>query len=177
MRNILFAVVSLGAITGCGNADTATATGSSSSSGGDTCADYGTAKAGASFKDDVIPVFQLSCNFSSCHNAESPSPQGKLALGLQKGNTMTADDIKTVYDRIVGGISDRSSLAMVEPGAPEKSWLVAKISYADFGACPAVSDTCGPQGCGGRMPLNSPALSATALDAIAGWVKDGAKNN
>jgi len=177
VKHFWIAAVALAPIAACSGSDTNTDTTTSTGSAGAGCVEFASAKTNVSFKKDVVPVFQLSCNFSSCHSSESSSPQENLALGAPNGSAMTDEDIKAVHDAIVSGTSERSSLSMVEPGAPEKSWLLAKIAYSSFGACEAIKSTCAPEGCGTRMPLNSPALDPAAVDAIAGWIKEGALNN
>ncbi len=177
MNKFLIAALALAPLAACGDATDTSATSATTGSSGSGCLDFATAKSGASFKSDVMPIFQRSCNFSACHNSEASTPQEGLGLGAPNGITQTDDELKAVRDAIVGATSERSSLAMVEAGSPETSWLMAKIAYSKFTACAAISDTCAPAGCGTRMPLNSPALDAADVDTIAGWIKDGALNN
>ncbi|MBM4359106.1 MAG: hypothetical protein FJ096_13455 [Deltaproteobacteria bacterium] len=152
--------------------DATTSTGSGTPSG---CLDYVDAKTGVSFKDDVIPIFQLSCNFSACHGSTSSSPQEGLALGLGNSDPMSDAEIKEVYDGLVGVDASRSSLPLVTKGDPGKSWLLAKVSYSSFASCDAVKNACSAKGCGSRMPQQP--LEADAIATIAGWIKEGAENN
>lgn len=178
MKTFWIAAIALAPFVACGGSGSDTTTSStttSTGSGSAGCLDYATAKTGVSFKNDVVPIFQNSCNFSACHSSTSNSPQEDLALGLGKSDQMTDAEVKEVHDRIVNGTAERSSLPLVTAGEPGASWLLAKISYSSFAACQAIADECAPKGCGGRMPQQP--LEADKIDIVAGWIKDGAPNN
>lgn len=175
MKYVWISAAAIATIAACGGSDdTATST---TTGGGSGCIDFASAPTGVSFAKDVIPIFQTSCNFGACHGSDSSSPQENLALGKGKGETMSASEITEIRDAIVGAASERSSLPMVTAGDPASSWLLLKMVYSNFGACQAIADTCEASGCGSRMPLNSPAIEQASIDAIAGWIKDGAKDN
>ncbi len=156
----------------------ASCSGKSGGANGAACADFGAVTGTVSFSKNVIPIFQRACNFDACHAATSSQPQEGLALGNNvMDGTMAAKDIATVHDDIVGKNSKRSTLHLVEASDPSRSWLVAKIRYEDFADCAAVSGSCTPKGCGGRMPQNNPPLSDADVNTIVAWVKGGAKND
>lgn len=138
------------------------------------CIDYSAVSGSPSFANDVMPIFQQSCNFSSCHSSAIPSPQEDLALGPENGIQVTQADLDAVHGAIVGAASVRSSMNLVTAGDPANSWLLAKVEYepADLGTCAV----CTPP-CGDRMPVSSPALSDAALNTLRAWIKDGAQNN
>lgn len=175
MKTIWIAAVALATLAACGSSETSNSSTTSTGSGSSGCLDYATAKTGVSFKSDVMPIFQRSCNFSACHSATSSSPQEGLALGLGVSDTMTDAEIGEVHAGIVNGAAERSSLPLVTPGEPTQSWLLAKVSYSSFASCQAIADECAPKGCGSRMPQQP--LDQADIDTIAGWIKDGAKNN
>ena len=130
-----------------------------------------------SFKDDVMPIFALSCALStSCHQ----SPNGKENLSLGPSQSMGAPDQATldaVHAGLVGAASVRSSLPLVDPGNPAGSWLLAKLEYEgdEYGTCDA-STQCGDQ-CGDRMPQNGSKMERERIDVIAAWIASGAPNN
>ncbi len=176
LKHTWIALVGLVAVAAaCGSAETNSDTTASTGSGVSGCLDYADAKSDVSFKDDVIPIFQLSCNFNGCHNSSASSQQEGLALGLAHKEPMSADDIQAVYDGLVGVDAARSSLPLVTAGDPSQSWLLAKVSYSSFASCETIKNACSPKGCGSRMP-NQP-LEADAIATIAGWIKEGAANN
>ena len=175
VKTLWIATVALSTLAGCGS--TSDTTGTSSGSAGAGCKDFSAVKTGMSFATDVMPIFQTSCNFSSCHGSASSSPMEGLALGSPNGVKMSPEEIKAVRTGIVSAPAERSSLSMVEAGKPTLSFLLAKISYSDFAQCEAVGSTCEPKGCGTRMPLSSPALDPAAVDTVAGWIQDGALDN
>lgn len=175
MKTILTLVVGLAAVAACSGSETGTGSATSTGSGASGCLDYADAKTGVSFKDDVIPIFQLSCNFSACHSSTSSSPQEGLMLGLGNADPMTDEEIKAVHDGLVGVDSNRSSLPLVTAGDAGQSWLLAKVSYSSFATCETVTNACSAKGCGMRMPQQP--LEADAIATIAGWIREGAQNN
>jgi hypothetical protein len=153
----------------CSSKDTA------ATSGG--CADFSAVTNTVSFKKDVIPLMQRACNFDACHASTSTQPQEGLELGSNMmDGAMTDMAIAAVHGNLIGKTAKRSTLKLVEPGSPDKSWLVAKVRYANFADCPAVSGTCTPKGCGAQMPQNQP-LPDADINIFVAWVKGGAKND
>ena len=98
-------------------------------------------------------VFTPNCAKAGCHSAAS----GAGGLSLEAGQAYA----QTVNRRAVGN----SALDLIEPGDPERSYLVKKIrGDADI--------------TGARMPLDNPgAISQEQIDGIIGWVLAGAPNN
>ncbi len=143
------------------------------------CIEFSSVTNTVSFSKNVIPIFQSSCNFSACHDGSLNQPQEGLDLGINKetGGMMTAAQITAVHDSIVGKSAKRSTLHIVEPGSPEKSWLIAKVTYDDFAICPSISKSCTAKGCGNREPENSPPLDQNSINTLVAWVKGGAKND
>ncbi len=116
-----------------------------------------------SFRNDVLPIFRMSCSALSCH--------GSLATnGVFLGPPDTTGNPAVIHTKLLLGISNKSSLPFVAPGKPGQSWLLRKID----------GDYCGLQcmgGCGDRMPLHSAPLEPLARNIIATWIERGAENN
>lgn len=71
-------------------------------------------------------------------------------------------------DNIVGVPSDEASdLNRIEPGDPEKSYLLHKVL--------GTQRTVG--GSGSRMPLGGRALSDDQINKIRQWIEQGAQDN
>ena len=97
---------------------------------------------------EVSEVFAVSCAFSGCHSGGDP------AAGLSLEGDFAA--------RIVGVASEqRSDLKLVDPGNPDKSYLLLKVRGDDE----IISQ---------RMPPGNP-LSAEQVEIIRAWIASGAK--
>ncbi len=102
------------------------------------------------------PTTNARCSF--CHSMP-PSD-------ISNGNLSTGADQDAAYAALVGIRSTSSRCAgmtLVEPHAPEASLFLDK-----FSATPT---------CGDRMPLGGMALTPAQLDAIRGWIDNGAPND
>jgi len=101
---------------------------------------------GVNFTAEIQPIFTSRC--IECHSGPS-APHG---LRLNAGES---------YERLVNVQSrEVTSLDRVEPGDPDNSYLVHKIS--------------GTQAVGGRMPLGGPYLSTAEIALIRLWITEGA---
>jgi hypothetical protein len=122
----------------------------------------------ASFRADVVPIFQTSCAFSSCHGAPSSAESNGIFLGLRDGTT----DPTTIHDGLVGQ-SPRANPGMpyVLPSNPGSSFLVRKIE-GDFCGLACTNGTCGD-----RMPKGGDPLDPAARSVIATWIARGAPND
>jgi hypothetical protein len=103
------------------------------------------------FKDNVQPIFDANC--VSCHQAGS-APQG---LVLESGKSYTA---------IVEHPSTESRLMLIARGAPESSYVLAKVTGSHIAS----------GGKGERMPLGS-TLPPEDIETIRAWITAGAKND
>lgn len=149
------------------------------------CVDYGDGSlftGPVSFANDVMPVFQVSCNFGACHSSEAINPQEGLALGPPCGGAFdgacprepTQSEIDAAHAAVVGVDAVRAAMPLVEPANPAQSFLMVKLEYSDFDACPSLD--CGSLGCGVRMPQGA-SLDAPRLAVVRTWIRDGAANN
>lgn len=104
------------------------------------------------FNEDLLPVFKRNC--LACH--VTGEEQGRLALVPGKA-----------YASLVGVPAVYGLLARVEPGSPERSYLVHKLegTHLDVG------------GRGTRMPMGFPPLEPPVLESIKAWISAGAPNN
>jgi hypothetical protein len=108
-----------------------------------------------SFCADVQPIFTANCALSGCHAGASP----QLGQNLSAGNA---------YASIVDVPSQEVPvLDRVEPGDPDRSYLVNKIE----GTAAAVG------GVETRMPLGQDPLPQSDIDLIRAWIAAGAPNN
>jgi hypothetical protein len=121
-----------------------------------------------SFEDDVIAIFEASCNDASCHG-HPESPKATLFLGLPANND--AATIAEVRGELTEDGYNAPGLQRVKPGDPENSWLMIKLD-GDMG-CP--QSTCNV-GCGQRMPRGPGAvpLPDDQLSLIRSWIMNGA---
>ena len=97
---------------------------------------------------EVSEVFAVSCAFSGCHGGE------ELAAGLSLEGDFA--------ERIVGVASEqRSDFKLVDPGNPNKSYLLMKVRGDDE----IISQ---------QMPPGNP-LPAEQVEIIRAWIASGAK--
>ena len=104
----------------------------------------------AAFGERVVPIFTQRCVM--CH--VEGGALGELSL------------YPDPWSRLVGVASTQSPLKLVEAGAPEKSYLYAKLL--------GTHDKVG--GSGQRMPMQEP-LAANELETIRLWILKGAAND
>jgi hypothetical protein len=113
-----------------------------------------------SFTNDVFPIFETSCAFSSCHGSSS-NPAAGMFLGADEGQ---------VYANIVKvAATEYPSMVRVAPGDPANSYLLHRI---DGDACTLPG--CTSAACAESMPQYSPLLPEAQLLAIRGWIAQGA---
>jgi hypothetical protein len=85
--------------------------------------------------------------------------QGEAGLALEPNRS---------YNNLVGVQSTQSSTQLlVKAGAPEESYLLAKLNGTQAQA----------GGSGVRMPYGAAPLSQAQLNLIRQWITDGASNN
>jgi len=106
----------------------------------------------ASFDSIQNSVFTPTCALSGCHNEASASAGLVLASGQSYGNLVNVPSTEVPsFDR-------------VEPGDPERSYLIKKLrGDADI--------------TGDRMPRGGAPLSSSQIDSIVQWIAAGALNN
>ncbi|MGV3512282.1 MAG: hypothetical protein ACO1OX_09800 [Novosphingobium sp.] len=105
-----------------------------------------------SYQEEIVPILEQNC--ATCHltgeEAGGMSLVGDMAIGF-----------------LVGKPSQEVPAVMrVEPGAPERSYLVMKLegTHLDHG------------GSGARMPLGGSPLDGRDLARIRAWIAQGAKS-
>ncbi|WP_321390508.1 hypothetical protein [Emcibacter sp.] len=105
-----------------------------------------------SFSRDLAPLLRRKC--AVCHLT------GKEAGGL-------ALHPKAAWKSLVNHPSSESHFLIVEPGAPEKSYLLMKLegTHIDNG------------GSGAQMPFSAPPLDQDTINMFRTWIEDGATNN
>jgi CHRD domain len=110
-----------------------------------------TPQATVSFARDIQPIFNTRC---SCHIGGVPAEGQNLAAGQAIANIVNVKSRESALDRI-------------EPGDPEKSYMIHKLR--------GTQRTVG--GSGSRMPLGGAALPPAQLQLLETWIKEGAQNN
>ena len=114
--------------------------------------DVGTGTA-LTFSQIQAQIFTPTCAKAGCHAASS----AQAGLVLEAGQA---------YGSLVGrSSSQRSNLARVQPGDPDRSYLILKLR-----GDPSIT--------GLRMPQNGPPfLTSEQIEGIAAWIRSGAPNN
>ncbi|HWN41097.1 MAG TPA: hypothetical protein VNW71_02690 [Thermoanaerobaculia bacterium] len=98
-------------------------------------------------------IFTPTCAKAGCHAASAASGEMILEAGQAYGQ---------IVNRPAVG---NSSLDRIEPGDPERSYLIKKLRGD-------------PDITGERMPLDNPgSLTQEQMDGIVGWILAGAPNN
>lgn len=108
-----------------------------------------------SFASQLQPIFNANCLDAQCHDATLPASGLLLTAGAS-------------YRALVGVASSETpctSYKLVEPGQPDRSYLVFKLQGS--GACLN----------GSRMPKAMPALPAAQIQLFRDWIANGAPNN
>jgi hypothetical protein len=97
-------------------------------------------------------IFNQSCALGGCH----VGPQAPMDLDLSERNS---------YAHIVRVRSmQRPDLYRVEPGLPDRSYLVMKVEGAEGIV-------------GARMPLGIPPLTPDQVQLLRQWIVEGAQDN
>ena len=98
-------------------------------------------------------IFTPNCVKAGCHDAATASNEMVLEAGQAYGQ---------IVNRPAVG---NSSLDRIEPGDPERSYLIKKLRGD-------------PDITGSQMPLDNPgSLTQAQMDGLVGWVLAGAPNN
>jgi hypothetical protein len=99
-------------------------------------------------------IFTPTCAKAGCHAASTGGQQGLI---LEPGVS---------YGLLVGHpATENSTLSRVEPGSPERSYLILKLR-----GDPSIT--------GERMPRDGPPyLTAAQIEGIAAWIRGGAPDN
>lgn len=105
-----------------------------------------------SFSADIAPVLNDHC--AICH--VTGTEPGHMALYAE-----------AAYKFLVGVQSEESPLKRVEPGDPDKSYLLHKINGTQVSV----------GGKGQQMPASNPPLSEAMRLKIRQWIVEGARDN
>jgi hypothetical protein len=133
-----------------------------------------------SFKDEILPIFQLNCALSLCHSGKPENIQADLWLGPKKDEEPSDEDIEFVHRSLI----DIESLAvpgiaLVRPERPRDSFLMLKLDDCHNHPnleCALDEDTMGGP-CGAVMPVLVPQLSKDERALVRSWIAQGAKLN
>lgn len=146
---LLMAILSVGLLAGCGGDGGPTGYNDNNDTNGDTTPppDEDLPTEDLSFSNHIQPIFNGSCGGAGCHIGERQS-------GVQLDS----------YDNVINSRGTQYGELIVNPGQPDESPLVDKISSNS------------PQ-LGERMPLTGSPLSDDQIQAIRTWIDEGAENN
>jgi hypothetical protein len=156
-----------------------------------------------SLRDDVMPIFGLSCTMSSCHGGDTPA--AGLYLGVRCAydensphhcafvdapdptasppdlRPLTPEVVARVYVDLLATSKTAPAVQRITPRDPGASFLVDKIAgtHDDRGYdCTAVASSGVGGPCGSAMPFGSSGLCDVGLqesfNTIAAWVLQGA---
>lgn len=114
-------------------------------------------------RSDVESIVFFSCGLSSCHGRYPDGQQG-LYIGAQDDWTANVVGAKSV---------ERPDLVRVKPGDPKNSWLAHKIAGDNC----LFSSKCKDGDCGDRMPAANQPLSASDLETVLDWIRQGANRD
>jgi hypothetical protein len=114
-----------------------------------------------SFKDDVVPIIQMTCALTACH----ASKESNLGIYL-------AYDSAQLYAELQKSSPTAAGTPFVVAGDPAKSYLILKLE----GMQATVSAKCPSMNCGNVMPPDDP-LPAAKIKVFTDWVMAGAKND
>lgn len=151
--------VALALVSACSSSD-ATLPTSGSKDGGSSGAAVDARAAYPSFKDDVVPIIQMSCALTACH----ASRQSNLGIFL-------GYDAMALYTELQK-TSPTAATPFVVAGDPSKSYLILKLEGTqdmEASKCPSMS-------CGTVMPPDAP-LPAAKIKVFKDWIMAGAKND
>ncbi len=126
------------------------------------CVDYSTfTPTAVGFASDVMPIFLARCQ--QCHDDPTAS-------------TYYGADAATVHQKLLQGVPIQAPhLRFVVPGDPLRSYMMAKVEYANpGGTCPLVA--CSEPGCELSAPPGNP-LPSGELAVLRSWVLNGAAND
>lgn len=110
--------------------------------------------AGSTFSSIVEQVLVPRCATAACHSGSPPVASPQL-------------DASAAYGALVGAPSGQAPMRLVEPGAPERSYLLYKLrgDAASAGGSPSTP-----------MPTDG-LLDAADVAAIEAWIANGAPND
>lgn len=104
-----------------------------------------------SFKEEILPMFSVSCSGSDCHTEGGEAPLN-LEAALAYANIVNVE------------AEDCAGKRLVVPGSPDTSYLVDKLMGGNI--CE-----------GGRMPLADEPLPNLGIARVVRWICAGAPDN
>jgi hypothetical protein len=134
-----------------------------------------TEQEGRSFRNDVLPILERSCALSSACHGDPSSPSSSAGYRPYLGSVdeqAEPSDVAAILAVLVGQTSPSSSLALVEPGQPERSYLMHKVD----GSLGCSAADCGDR-CGKAMPDPGSLLPLEERNAMRDWIVQGALDN
>jgi hypothetical protein len=137
---VVLTAINLPLLAGCGGGNPSSTTSSTST--------------GKSFSRDIQPIFNNNC--VTCHQGQGTGLPSSMSLEPSKS-----------YANLVGVQSTESAEMRVKAGAPDQSYLIAKLNGTQVAA----------GGSGAQMPLGSSPLPQSQIDLISQWITNGALNN
>jgi hypothetical protein len=146
-----------------------------------------------SLRNDLMPIFNQSCDQTQCHDKDKPKALLYLSPGCARNLdtgacdeiALTEADVQEVYANMVGVASTTAPAVLrIAPQDPAQSFMVHKIADTHE----AQGYACTPQdtmvtGCGDSMPPQGATLCTQnnggqeRFNMIVRWILQGAQNN
>ena len=118
-----------------------------------------------SFEKDVLPIFQASCVFSSCHGSPTTGNNG-----IYLGKRGSATDAATIHTALVEKAPGKlPAMKYVKPYDAANSYLLRKLD-GNFCGIPE----CANGKCGDRMPRGGDSLDPASMEIVEAWIAQGA---
>ena len=149
-----------------------------------------------SFRNDVMPIFGLSCTASTqCHGSTAIRPKAGLFLGptCQYDTTtmtcpytmtpLTDEIVNMVHTNLLMASLTAPAVQRVVPGNPGSSFIIHKTAdiHETQGFACTMQDSTATTPCGNEMPPSATLClqnnGQVRFDRLAKWILDGAQNN
>lgn len=115
---------------------------------------------------EVQALFTRTCAMPACHGRGADGGGGAGGLFLTDGVTSHRALVNQPSDQV-------GSLRLVEPGDPERSYLVIKVE-GTMRRLPECAPSPGRNPCGVQMPQLAAPLTAAERALIRNWIRSGA---
>jgi hypothetical protein len=129
----------------------------------------------ATYTQDIVPLFQKSCNMPICHGGGFGTSEGNLWLGPPR-QSYSELELDFTHRSLIDVRSHLAhELALVRPFNPEQSFLMLKVAGCfDREEYNCENEFTPSVPCGEIMPLDRDPLTQDELSLLYHWIKNGA---